>query len=444
MNGPGNDWRSPTQRRRDERWALVQRCVQRLREGATWDQIGAEEGRSPMVLRQMVAMSSLRREARALNRAQRVLSPAAPVVTTEAVTERWTAPEPEPEVVVAPESTVEVEQEPVVEAQSPVVTMAKDARDVGEPEDWLGQVVDGVARAHRYVEARRAGSSWEDIAVSEECSQMEARRIVSAAGLMGEARPARKSESVEMWWLTPREAKRRDREFAEAEKLALREAIHQERARRYADALIAGETLAAIGQREGVTRERVRQVVLTGGLQPEVDAAREARAVAAGEAYRAEMERRALDRKLSIRTSTREVVWTEAAIIEAVREWLDDGGSGSSVDWNAEGRSPSSGLIANRIGWAKAVRAAGGSVRHEVTRHRVDRWPPEAILRQVIAFLSDPDEVNGGPESFDKWSKKRGGYAPSASTVRNRFGGWGEAKRQALLKMAEEDAAPSC
>jgi hypothetical protein len=207
------------------------------------------------------------------------------------------------------------------------------------------------------------------------------------------------------------------------------------RARRYADAAISGDTLTVIGAREGLTRERVRQIIRDGGLTAEVQAAKAERSASAAAEAQAERERRALDRKLTVfqeRGSGAQRI-PDDEIIAQLRAWLAAGGSGTTTDWAAEGRSPSTSLILERFGWAKAIRLAGGIPTREYARPRRDYRTPEECLDAVVAFLADPDARLGGPASYSAWAVPRG--LPGDQTVRKRLGGWRNAKRAALQEL---------
>lgn len=221
-------------------------------------------------------------------------------------------------------------------------------------------------------------------------------------------------------------------------------AVRRSRAHDYADALIAGSTLKQVGAREGVTRERIRQIVAEAGLTDKVQKGRAARKAAEEKAYQEARKQRALTKKMSIGPSHgAPLVWTEELIVAALREWLESGGSGKSPDWINEKRVPSTAIVANRIGWSNAIRLAGGTPARNrgPLGSRKDYRSREECLRTIIMFLRDPSQMNGGATAYDDWARHRG--APSTQTVRHRFGTWTAAKQAALDVINEQEAEAS-
>lgn len=225
-----------------------------------------------------------------------------------------------------------------------------------------------------------------------------------------------------------------------------------------------GETLAEIGARYGLTKERVRQILKrTGGVDSR--AAVDARAIRTREAAHAKRESllTAWREGLSYRTigqrtglaaaSVKEVIASESTPADlAARRRSQMVGSGSTVvRWSdAElvegirsaarrlGRTPSSdeydvlsrelgvasvGTITNRLGWSNAVRAAGFepvTARRSYTR----RWTEEACLdalRRVVAEL-------GRFPTLSEYQRicSEGEDLPSSATLRHRIGSWTE------------------
>lgn len=284
-----------------------------------------------------------------------------------------------------------------------------------------------IGEARHYIRRLKDGWTWSEIARDEGKTITAMRRSVWLAGLAREEAAAEQGNEAKRAERLEEQRARWEEEEAAAKQAA------DERARHYADLLIGGMTLEQVGQQAGVTRERVRQVVKEGGLYVEVKAQKAARRVEREADDRAEKDRKARERKMSVRTGNRRRrrEWTDERIIAALRDWLDQGGSGRRTDWDAEGRTPSAVLVTQRIGWAKAIRRAGGTPTNELSRHRKDRWAEEDCLAAVVAFLEDPNERNGGCDAYVGWAE-RTGRGPSLTTVRNRFRSWSEAKRQAL------------
>lgn len=221
--------------------------------------------------------------------------------------------------------------------------------------------------------------------------------------------------------------------------------LRRSRASEYADALIAGMTLEQIAVREGVSRERIRQIVRDAGFGDKVREAREERQAAKAQAKKAAKELRVVERKMTVTPPDSHGprrVWTDEKIIEAVREWLAAGGSGSSPDWIAEKRVPSQPTIVNRMGWGTAVREAGGTVScGPRERRRRDYRTREECLSAVVMFLSDPRQTSGSPAAYDDWARHRG--APGSQTVRHRFGSWTAGKQAAIDVINEQEAEAS-
>jgi hypothetical protein len=200
--------------------------------------------------------------------------------------------------------------------------------------------------------------------------------------------------------------------------------------RQYADALIAGDTLDVVGARAGVSRERIRQIVLEAGLADEVKAFRDAQRAAHWDARRQAIEQRRAQRRMEVRPNTKaRIRYTDDEIIERLRAWIAGGGSGLLPDWVASGERPSSATIVNRFGWSEAVRQAGGTSRGNV-KTRKDYRTQQECLDAVVAFLSDPNEKYSGPINYTAWAQPRG--LPGDQTVRHRFPSWVAAKQAAI------------
>jgi Sigma-70, region 4 len=209
--------------------------------------------------------------------------------------------------------------------------------------------------------------------------------------------------------------------------------LRQSRASEYANALIAGATLEQIAAREGVSRERIRQIVRDAGLEGKVQEARAERRIVKAQAKQAARASRIVERKMTVMPPDNhgpKRIWTDEKIIDAVREWLAVGGSGKVPDWIAEKRVPSASIVVNRIGWSDAIRAAGGVTGGLREVRRKDYRSREECLRAVVMFLSDPRQLSGSPAAYDDWARHRG--APGSQTVRHRFGSWTAGKQAAI------------
>jgi hypothetical protein len=208
----------------------------------------------------------------------------------------------------------------------------------------------------------------------------------------------------------------------------------------WAERLAAGTaTLEEIGEENGLTRERIRQIVKEHGHQGVVAAGRKKRRAEQREAEKAARAEAQAERVRLAKTTLSKGYappgMPDDEVIASLREWLENGGNGKASWWDLE-RDPettiSSIRISQRFGWAEAIRKAGGKPTHYNYGDRIDKLSRSEIVAAVVAFLTDPDEELGGAGGYFKWHRSRPQY-PSLGTVRARFGGsWREAKRAAL------------
>ena len=236
----------------------------------------------------------------------------------------------------------------------------------------------------------------------------------------------------------------------------------------------AGATLAAIGVRFGVTRERVRQVVAAEGIdEKEVRAARRAAAITEARSSGAEIVRlwreghaaSAIAKKLKLLVSAcEEIIDTQATELDAAeRRMTLNGRSAASTkqfsdkelvnsirrvarnlgrtptvsDYEQHAREydlPSAILIVNRLGWSNAVEAAGMNP-HRVRRPYTRRWNEDTCVTAVCSVASELGHVPSLKE-YEAHSTGKSDL-PSVATVRNRVGGWAEVRRRvaALLQL---------
>lgn len=221
------------------------------------------------------------------------------------------------------------------------------------------------------------------------------------------------------------------------------DAMRLAQAQAWADALIAGASLRALGRAAGVTGEWVRQVVRDAGLMGSVYAAREQARQAQVAAREADRAARLAARRMSVQDRASHRHWTDDEIVAALRTWLERGGSGKSTDWVAAGMLPSAALVVSRMGWANALRAAGGTPGWVAVRPRKDKVSRDVCLDAVVRFLTDPGETLGGAHPYDRWTARQRDVLPTQQTVRKRFGTWAAAKRAALAVIAAQDSGGS-
>ena len=231
---------------------------------------------------------------------------------------------------------------------------------------------------------------------------------------------------------------------------------------------VSGETYAAIGADLGLTRERVRQIVVR-QAGPDLDAVELARSARAA-ARKAELDslrvrvvdllrrepglscpevatqleasqvdvRAALGedagRLLVRHSSHRDPVFTRADLLAGMRraaEWCGtDVLSGGDYDRAvaALGGLASSVRILQVFGsWNAAREAAGLATRH-TRRVYTRRWTPAEMLGFVARYLEA--EPRGTFAGYVAWASAND--APSGQTVRNTLGGWGAVKTAAV------------
>lgn len=233
-----------------------------------------------------------------------------------------------------------------------------------------------------------------------------------------------------------------------------------------------GRTLDEIGKEFGVTRERVRQLMIKYG-GPDSTSVRQAQTerVQSEEQVRGRVVSSTVRDVLSSSgpMSLAEVASTtgiEAA--EVARHWPAElthlrlwGTNGAESRWsddkimdaireaavyefpltaNAYGRllavgqiqGPSVPRIGQRYGsWTAACEAAGVTAGRAVRNNYESRWSDNDLAEIVRQYLLDPDVPNSA-NRFDAWKRVNVPDGPSFQTVRNRFGSWTEAKRRAL------------
>ena len=104
-------------------------------------------------------------------------------------------------------------------------------------------------------------------------------------------------------------------------------------------------------------------------------------------------------------------------------------------------KGPRSQMIAKRFGsWSNACRIAGvlfvQSVRSEYSKN----WTEEESLLYIIRFLKNTD-FGVGVLSYDEWRDSSEKEAPSSAHLRNTFGTWIASKNKALEYMRENSIA---
>jgi hypothetical protein len=199
-----------------------------------------------------------------------------------------------------------------------------------------------------------------------------------------------------------------------------------------------GLNMTEIGNRYGLTRERVRQVMGELGVDTSVvirhwaqRKQREAEDATAREREAAEAQRRA-SLLQPVEVVHGDVTYTDEELLDELRKASKEQGGGqpSSVTWSAARRLPSAATYVLRFGsWQRACELAGVASRKAPVRRSA--WPDEEVAAVVLEFLSDADNAKGGgPQSYDQWREGKG--YPSSATIRQRFGGWRAARNAAV------------
>jgi hypothetical protein len=98
-------------------------------------------------------------------------------------------------------------------------------------------------------------------------------------------------------------------------------------------------------------------------------------------------------------------------------------------------KGPKSQTIAKRFGtWSNACLHAGVMFVRSVRNEYSKTWNEEEILKYLIDFLRNK-EFGVGVLEYDGWRSKYRTEAPSGPHIRNMFGSWIDAKNNALLYM---------
>lgn len=261
---------------------------------------------------------------------------------------------------------------------------------------------------------------------------------------------------------------------------------------------LAGMTLEQIGQEQGVTRERIRQIIkkLLSRAEEHKEHAGfnikdmfESRLIASKEApkileqkNRAELEKRAIQIiennpgiKLSHLSSTLGVdeellslalqrhakkfiyseerdsanasTFSDEDLLEALRlaEAFESPTNRNLYDDLVRRgiiKAPGSQTIMKRFGtWIRACDLANVSHNESARENYEKLWAEEEILDYVIEFLKNRN-FGAGIDSYDEWRIETFTNAPSGAHTRNTFSTWINAKNMALQKMREEGISP--
>lgn len=241
-----------------------------------------------------------------------------------------------------------------------------------------------------------------------------------------------------------------------------------------------GATYDAIGRLYGVTRERIRQILMRSADIPideikqrrranltRVDADKReatttairnfltdngpstAEAVAGATGVTAELAKQAWPTDLAhfqlahLKRTTQQT-WTDEQLLDALRAAslfefpltrlkYDNLLRVGQVD------GPSGVRVMQRFGtWSAACDAAGVESGAARAAPYETRWTDDELLKFVSDYLRAPN-YGGTFAGYDAWRKESGTDAAGSGTIRNRLGTWSEVKRRALETMWSND-----
>ncbi|MGI8675511.1 MAG: homing endonuclease associated repeat-containing protein [Nocardioidaceae bacterium] len=241
----------------------------------------------------------------------------------------------------------------------------------------------------------------------------------------------------------------------------------RQRAEVMAERWRSGDTLAAIGDDFGLSRQRVQQILHHHGLATAEDAA-QARRKARDRVDDRERMRTWLTknpgasrsqlaaavhlpsarvgalleddmRRLLVTNHTQASRWSDDEVLDGLRRAAAESGQPLTGEayrrWMAEHGGPTSGRIGQRWGtWRKACLAAGldvGPVKRTYNR----RWSKGLMISLVADYLAETKGA-GTHSGFKEWARHRMD-SPSPTTLRNTFWASTEARRAGLRLLAQ-------
>ena len=239
-------------------------------------------------------------------------------------------------------------------------------------------------------------------------------------------------------------------------------------------------TLEEVGEHFGLTRERIRQILLTVNpdlqeMLDELTRERErtrvsqirteireyvlahpgatrhqvAMRVSLNSGFRVDEETvrsafsKAELRKYFIWRQTGEIQWADDEILDSLRLAISlcsplTTGKYDQLRWDGDLDGPSLALILQRFGsWRAACKKAGIPSGQARRRHYSSKWTDEELLWWIAKGLQQGPRTGTYP-GMERWLRKQPG-APSLATVRNRLGAWNQVKTDALEAIARRD-----
>jgi hypothetical protein len=241
-------------------------------------------------------------------------------------------------------------------------------------------------------------------------------------------------------------------------------------------------TLDEVGEHLGLTRERIRQILLTINpeLQEMLDELSRERELTAKSQWRSQIREDVLAhpgttphevvlrlgssaprgfrldeatvrsafsaaerQKYFVFPRSREIQWADDEILDslrraaALRSPLSHQGY-DQLRTTGDLDGPSSALILQRFdSWRVACQRAGVQPGQQRRRNYVSNWTDEELLGWIVAGLQRGHRT-GTVAGMERWLRKQPG-APSFATVRNRLGTWNQIKTDALRTIARRD-----
>lgn len=201
-----------------------------------------------------------------------------------------------------------------------------------------------------------------------------------------------------------------------------------------------GRTLNDVGQEFGLTRERVRQIVMAhdpefSGRQRQRERRDERRAKQVRRRQQQLEDAAASGRTSVSETGARQQYrYSEEELLQRLRDFAatHEGAAPTTTAWVDEHCSPSVMIYVKRFGsWAEAKRRAGFET---TSRGRRSRWSREELVELVLQFLlSEPiGEGQYGAKHYGRWRDENAPEAPSITSLYLVGGSWAELKADAI------------
>lgn len=239
---------------------------------------------------------------------------------------------------------------------------------------------------------------------------------------------------------------------------------------------LEGETLDKIGSKYGLTRERVRQVLvkLAPGLDlvsrylvedendksiQEIEIKLASLFAQYGAIYRKELAKElSLSEEEALRIVPRRfqkfiidknpepstfTAWTKEQVLKEIQKASTYYFPLRTADYEyllqiGEIKGPSVPYIYNKFGsWREVCAEAGVEAAQAMRTEYVKLWSEEELLGYVRRFFEEPD-LSSSIGSYDSWREKQPDHVPSGVLIRNVFGNWTTVKRKALEGLRQE------